>query len=390
MSLIVHLDVDAFGASVVRVLNPRLRGRPIVVGHEVGGRGLVSCASYEARSLGARAGMPLAVVRRRVPGAVIVSPAPAEEFRLSTQLFAVSADAAPVAEATTIDDIYLDITGCYELFGRDLLRWSQRLARNIRSETGLPVSMGVGSSKFVARVATWAAKTGRVASVVPGQEQEFVAAAPVHLLPGAGDMLCERLNEYGVQTVGQLIALGEERFCMLFGLTAKRLWDIASCRYHDPVRATRRHGYVTHEYRLDEDTTDPLILSAIASRLVQRIIWDLRRRGFYCDAGELLVTYSDDGTASRALALESPTCNERTLGALAQSALQKACSRRVRVRKLLLRARYKPSLLVQGDFFDDDCVRKDRSLARAIDEVHERHGINTLSPATCLIPRPNP
>src|SRR5689334_14788233 len=136
--LVLHTDVDCFAVSVERAREASLAGRAVIVGVEAGGRGLVSCASYEARKLGARTGMPLTIARRRFPQAVFRTEDRLAYEAASRRLFEFLRGKAPIVEACSLDDFYLDVTGCEELFGGDMLQWAERLSREVRGELGLP------------------------------------------------------------------------------------------------------------------------------------------------------------------------------------------------------------------------------------------------------------
>lgn len=384
--LIVHVDVDAFAVSVARADDTCLRGRCVVVGNDAGGRGRVACASYEARKYGVRVGMPLAIVRRRLPETLILSPDPVQLCQSSARFHEVLAGMAPVVEVASLDDVYMDITGCRKLFGGDLLRWMRKVARCVENETGLPVSMGLGSNKMIARIATWLAKTGHGIAVMPSDEPAFLANAPVHLLPGVGNTITQRLLEYEIRSVGQLLEIGEERLCTLFGQAGGALWKCARGEWPDPVKPTAVHRLIVHGHVFEPDTVNPELLSSAASLLTQRLAWDLRRNGARCGSVELVLTYSDGGSSTRTIRPGLLANSESVFWPLIRAALFAMFQRRVRVRKLNLCARYEHEHVGQRDFLELHAQERCENLQSSIDRVRARHGLRSLVSATALHP----
>lgn len=385
---ILHVDVDAFAVSVERVLNPALSHRPVIVGAEAGGRGLVICASYEARRLGVRPGMPVALARRRYPETLLLPGNPAEYERFSWRLFELLRDSAPMAEAASLDDFYLDLTGCRSLFGGDLLHWAAQLARRIRKETGLPVSMGLASNRMVARIATCLAKPRHVLHVPAGAEGEFLSPVGVRLLPGVGRETRRRLDECGVRRIGQMHALGEERLRLLFGTAGSTLWLRARGECHEPVRACALHQTLSCTHQFDQDTANPDQVEGGMVLLAGRLAWNLRRHGVRCVQVTLELTYADGATASRTARLDATTDREEDLIPALREALSGTFRRRVRVRRLRLTAPFlSASELGQSDLFSEERRRRDSALHEAIDKVRARHGFQSLIPAPALLSR---
>ncbi|MGI8907213.1 MAG: DNA polymerase Y family protein [Candidatus Sumerlaeaceae bacterium] len=382
--LILHTDVDCFAVSVERARNPSLLERAIIIGVEAGGRGLVASASYEARRLGARGGMPLSIARRRFPQAVFLPQDRLAYEAASHRLFELLRNKAPVVEACSMDDFYLDVTGCEALFGGDLLRWAQQVGRQVRGELGLPLSMGIAGNKMVARIATALAKPSQMIRVTAGAEAEFLSPVSVHLLPGAGGAAYERLQGFGVRTIGELAAMGEECLALLFGKAGTELWRRARGEYHEPVKATALHRNLTQTQVLERDTADTRLLEAVAVRLAQRIAWGLRRNQLTATRASLELTYSDGAMATHSLQLNTPTDSERELIVAARKALTASFQRRVRVRALRLKVWFIPRDAGQFDFLHEMERRSVRGLFQAIDEVRSRHGFGAMVSASAI------
>ena len=165
---ILHVDVDAFAVGVERLLDPQLKRKPLIIGNEGGGRGIVACASYEARRSGVRAGMPLVVARRKLPEGAFRPETPEKYDEFSLALLRFFHQRVPLAERASLDDFYLDLTGCERWCGGDVARWATRLRTEAEECVGLPLSKGLASNKLVARIATCLGKPGGVVSVAPG------------------------------------------------------------------------------------------------------------------------------------------------------------------------------------------------------------------------------
>jgi DNA polymerase-4 len=382
--LILHTDVDAFGVSVYRASDRKLINRPVIVGVEAGGRGLVTSASYEARRLGARTGMPLTIARRRFPQATFLCEDRLAQEAASRRLLEFLQGKAPTVEAASLDDFYLDVTGCEELFGGDMLGWAERLARQVRAELGLPLSIAIASNKMVARIATAVAKPSGLLRVRDGSEAEFLAPVSVWLLPGVGAAVYDRLQGFGVRTVGELAAMGEECLALLFGKHGNELWRRAHGESHEPVKPTALHQAITHTHVLARDSADTALLESIAIRLAQKIAWNLRQNQLSATRASLELTYSDGANATHTLDLPTATHNERELIAAARKALHAAFHRRVRVRSLRIKATFIPHGLGQFDMFQEMERRSVRGLFNAIDEVRSRHGFQAMLSASAI------
>jgi DNA polymerase IV len=379
---IMHLDVDGFAAAVERTLDPGLKGKPVVVGNAAGGRGVVACASYEARRFGIRAGMPLAAAQRRLPQAVFLPENPTEYERFSRRLFDLLSSAAPATEAATLDDFYLDLTGCERLYGGgNFLRWAGKLTRTIEGETGLPTSVGLAANKIVARIASSLAKPAHAVAVTPGNEAEFLEPVAVQLLPGVGEKTCLRLRELGIRHIGRLAGMGEEALRLLFGTQGSELWRRARGQFHEPVHPTALHRMISEEHVFAADTADGHVLEAAALMLAQKLAWQLRLHQVRTASARLMIVYNDGLSATHGLRLEYPSNHDLDFLAPARRALQGAFRRRVRVRRMQLSAAFIPFEDSQFDLFQERKREKNQALYRALDKVRARYGFEAIMAA---------
>ncbi|MCX7718892.1 MAG: hypothetical protein N2111_10900 [Candidatus Sumerlaeaceae bacterium] len=381
---ILHLDVDAFAVSVARVLDPGLEGRTILVGHEAGGRGVVACACYAARRAGVRAGMLLSRARRRLPEAVFVPSDPLRWEQFSDRLLEFLAGRAPLVERAALDDFFLDLTGCARLLGEPS-RWAAALAADVRRATGLPVSMGLATNKFVAHIAARIAKPGRLCIVPPGCESAFLEPVSLTLVPGLGRSAIARLREMGLYRAGQLAALGPELLGLLLGPRGSLMHRRICGMDHEPVTPTALHRFLHYEYDFSGDTADPALVEAGAALLAQRLAGDLRRHRLLTACADLFLVYSDGVTASRRLSLVYASDADADFVAAARTAARAGFRRRVRVRRLVLRAPFEVAADSPPDLFADLRRRRLRAFHEAVDAVRRRHGFESLV-SLCSLP----
>ncbi|HSO96735.1 MAG TPA: DNA polymerase IV [Acidimicrobiia bacterium] len=256
---ILHADLDAFYASVEQLLDPSLQGRPIAVGS-----GVVLAASYEAKAFGVDAGMPGWRARRLCPGLVLVGAHFEEYQRLGDAVIEVLRDFTPWVERVSIDEAFLDVAGSVHLFGAPAAIAST-IRERVRSELGLPVSVGVATTKHLAKVASQVAKPDGLVVVAPGAEREFLDPLPVGLLWGVGPVTRARLAETGVRTIGQLVALAPATLHRLVGeATGTKLGSLAANRDPRRIETHRRAGSVGAQSALGRRVvTDDLLASTL-------------------------------------------------------------------------------------------------------------------------------
>jgi len=381
---ILHLDVDAFAVSVARVLDPGLEGRTVLVGHEGGGRGVVACACYRARRAGVRAGMLLSRARRRLPEAVSVPPDPPRWEQFSDALLEFLAGRAPAVERSALDDFYLDLTGCARLLGEPS-RWAEKLAADVRRATGLPVSMGLATNKLVARIAALIAKPGRLCVVPPGCEAAFLEPVSLTLVPGLGRSTVGRLREMGLCRAGQLAALGPDPLTLLLGPRGRLIHQRVCGQDHEPVTPTALHRFLHYEHEFAADTSDPALVQAGAALLAQRLAGDLRRHRLLTAHADLFLVHSDGFTDSHRLSLVYPSDADADFVVAARAAARACFRRRVRVRRIVLRAPFETAPGAPPDLFAEMQRRRLRAFHDAVDAVRRRHGFGALV-SLCSLP----
>jgi DNA polymerase-4 len=291
---ILHADLDAFYASVEQRDDPALRGRPVVVGG-----GVVLSASYAARAFGIRSAMGGAQARRLCPALTVVPPRFEAYSAASKAVFAVFRDMTPLVEAMSIDEAFLDVGGLTRLSGTPE-QIAARLRYRVRVEVGLPITVGVARTKFLAKVASGVAKPDGLLVVLPGAELAFLHPLPVERLWGVGAVTADKLRSRGIRTVGQVAALDEATLVSMLGRGAGRhLHALAHNRDPRPVQVGRRRGSIGSQRALGRRRRTAAELDAIVVALVDRICRRLRTAGRRCRTVTLRLRFDDFSRATR-------------------------------------------------------------------------------------------
>jgi DNA polymerase-4 len=309
---IVHLDMDAFFVEVERLRRPELVGRPVLVGGG-GERGVVASASYEARRRGARSAMPMAHARRMVPGAVVVTPDHGEYSRVSAEVFSVLDRFSPVVEPLSIDEAFVDIAGLHRHHDSPA-GCADAMRSAIRREVGLPSSAGIATTKFLAKMASREAKPDGLFVVAAGAELDFLHPQPVRALWGVGAATHARIEELGLETIGDLAAFPRDTLVRRLGeAIGGALWDLAHGRDDRAVGDSTgtRSISVEQTYERDLDRSEDIEreLLAHADRLAGR----LRRSGLLAGSIHLKVRYPDFTTVTRSHTFAEPVASSAVL-----------------------------------------------------------------------------
>ena len=305
---ILHADLDSFYASVEQRDDPRLRGRPVIVG-----AGVVLAASYEAKARGVRTAMGGGPARRLCPDAVVVSPRMSAYSEASKAVFAVFEDTAPVVEGLSIDEAFLDVRGLDHISGTPL-QIAMRLRRRVREEVGLPITVGVARTKFLAKVASAVAKPDGLLVVEPDRELEFLHPLPVEALWGVGRVTAAKLHERGITTVGQVAMLAERELVSMLGRASGRHLH-ALAHNHDPrpVERRRRRRSIGAQRALGRRRRSQAELASALIALVDRVSRRLRAAQRVCRTVVLRMRFDDFTRATRSYTLRESTDQTQTI-----------------------------------------------------------------------------
>lgn len=302
--VILHLDMDAFFASVEQHDNPALRGLPVAVGGEH--RGVVSAASYEARRFGVRSAMPMTQARRLCPGLVVVRGRMGRYAEVSRQVMALLREASPLVEQVSVDEAYVDLTGTERLLGPPPEAGESLRARVLQA-TGLTCSVGIAPNKFLAKIASDVNKPDGMFVLRPQDVADFLRDLPVGRIPGVGPRTGEALARLGVRTAGDVLARGAEFWARRLGERGQELHARAQGLDSSPVVPYHAPKSSSAETTLDRDTTDKTLLARWLLAHAERVGRDLRRGGFKGRTVTLKIKYSDFSQHTRSRTLDEPT-----------------------------------------------------------------------------------
>ncbi len=382
---IIHLDMDAFYASVEVLDNPALLGQAVVVG---GGfsRGVVSAASYEARRFGVHSAMPMALARQRCPQAVFL-PVRMDRYReVSARIHAIFHRFTPLVEALSLDEAFLDVTDSRALFGPPATI-AARIKEAVRQETRLTCSAGVASAKLVAKIASDLDKPDGLTVVARGHEREFLSPLAIERLWGVGKQTRESLRLMGVKTIGDLSRLPEKVLCDKFGKAGRHLHQAALGIDPRPVVPERPVQSVGHEETFGVDLTDPDAIRRELLALAVRVARRLRRYQLHGRTVTVKVKYHDFVQRSRSITLDHATDDTRTLYRAALGLLHKteAGTRPVRLLGLTVdNLRSGSSPRQQPLFCQPEHLAPQPELNRAMDAIAAKYGSHAVVPATLL------
>ena len=308
---IIHLDLDAFYASVEILDNPDLSGKPVIVG---GGekRGVVTAASYEARKFGVHSAQPTATARRLCPDGVFLPVRMSRYKEMSDRVFEIFRRFSPLVEALSIDEGFLDVTGTDRLFG-GAPEVARKIKATVAAETGLTVSAGVAASKFVAKIASDMHKPDGLTVVPRGKEKEFLGSLPVGKLWGVGKVTESALHRMGVKTIGDLASVPAETLRKKFGEQGLHLHRLANGIDDREVEPEHEVKSIGHEDTYDEDLRDGEVIAKELLSLAHRVSSRLRRKGFRGRTVTLKVRYNNFTRVTRAVTLPSPTDDGATI-----------------------------------------------------------------------------
>ena len=305
---ILHVDLDAFFASVEQRDNPELRGRPVIVGGPGGeyARGVVSAASYEARDFGIHSAMSLREAYRRCPHGVFLPVHGRRYQAASRDVMNVLRRYTPVVEPISIDEAFLDVTGSAALFG-DGASIARQIKAAVRDEVGLTVSVGVARTKLVAKIASDLRKPDGLVVVPPGEEAAFLAPLPISRLWGVGEKTAAALAEYSVRTIGDLAALPPDLIERRFGKHGASLVGRARGIDPDPVHEGDPAKSVGHEHTFDVDTSDPEVIERTLLAMSDGVAGRLRSAGVRAGTVSVKIRDSRFHTITRQRTLSEPT-----------------------------------------------------------------------------------
>lgn len=377
---ILHADLDAFFASVEQRDDPQLRGKPVIVGG-----GVVMAASYEAKARGIKTAMGGGVARRLCPEAIVVPPRMAAYSEASKAVFRVFRNTSPLVEGISIDEAFIDVGGLRHISG-DPVTIAERLRRDVREQVGLPITVGVARTKFLAKVASAVGKPDGLLVVPPDYELDFLHPLPIERLWGVGKVTSAKLHARGIRTVGDIAELDISTLSGLVGSAAgHHLYALSKA--HDPrsVRVGVRRHSIGSQRALGRRTRSDHDLELIMIGLIDGLGRRLRRAHRVCRTVELRLRFDDFTRATRSRTTPRPTAEGEVILALAQSLLREAMPI-IRTNGITLLG-FSLSNLLDGDTAQPPLPleeRSDHTLDATLDDLRDRFGSTSVTRAALL------
>lgn len=381
---IMHIDLDAFFVSVEQVLNPELKGKPVVVGGRPGGRGVVASASYEARAFGIHSAMPLKAAQRLCPQAIFVEGSFPRYREASEKFMAILADFSPFIEPMGIDEAYLDVTGFESLYG-SIHQMAVAIRQRIKNELGLCASVGIASNKVVAKVASDLSKPDGLLEVPQGEEHAFLAPLSIDKLPGVGRKTEQILRGMSIKMIGELAAMPWDALRSHFGGFGEVLHCWANGIDDRKVEMPAAAKSISRETTFEKDHRNRTLLRATLRYLTERVGAELRASRKAARCVTIKLRWADFTTITRQQTLRQPTDTDQLIFTTGLKLMNRALlTEKQPVRLIGIGV---ASLVESGqqlNLLDSSAQRLER-LNQAIDRIREKYGFTAIQTGRTLL-----
>ena len=370
---ILHIDLDAFFVSVEQALNPKLKGKPVIVGGDPERRGVVSSASYEAREFGIHAGMSLSQARRLCPQATFIQANFSRYRDASAKFMEVLADFSPCIEPLGIDEAYLDVTGYERPYGSPQ-KLALAIKERIHKELRLNASVGIATCKVIAKIASDLCKPDGLLEIAPGEERDFLNPLPIAKLPGVGKKTEQALKHMGISTVGELASLPLEAVKGRFGKFGIAIHRYAKGIDDRRVEAPGESKSISQQITFAQDSLDRHFLEANLRHMCQEVGAELRCRDKQARCVTLRLRYADFNTITRQATLKAASNSNQVTFAAALQLLNSVLAQKGKPIRLI---GVKASNLVGREkqlYMFDSKVERSEKLNEAIDQIHRKYG----------------
>lgn len=375
---ILHIDMDAFFVSVEEVRDPSLKGKPVIVGGDPEGRGVAAAASYEARKYGIHSAMPLARAKRLCPHAIFLRGSHHLYSEFSARIFEILDTYSPLVEPMSLDEAYIDLTGCERLHGH-AVDTARRMHDEILETVGIHASIGMAANKLMAKIASGMAKPNGLLRILPGHEAAFLAPLPVGRIPGIGPKSREEFKRMGIHIVRDLAQLPLELLEEVYGEWGRRLHQKARGICPAPVLKRDDTRSISRETTLEEDSTDPAFLESTLSWLVEKAASQLREEGIRARCVSLKLRYSDFKTVTRSFTLSEAACEDHLIFDTVVTLFRKLFTRRTRVRLIgVALTSLTSGAPPQMELFENLDGKQWQKLYQGIDHLREKYGFRSI------------
>ena len=377
---IIHADMDEFFAAVEKLDNPALRGKPLLVGGDPAGRGVVSTASYEAREFGCHSAMPMARAIRLCPDAIVLPVRGGRYCEVSEEIFEIMGEFTPLIERLSIDEAFLDITGTERLLG-PAPRVGADVKSRIKSRTGLTVSVGVAPNKFLAKLASDIEKPDGLTIIEPDRIHEVLDPLGIRKLWGVGPGAAKRFEKLDIRTIGQLRTASAKVIRARFGSAGEQLQRLAAGLDDRPVTPDSRAKSIAQEQTFRVDIDDMVELTRVLLDQTQRVARRLRRNRLKARTVTLKLRYGDFTTLTRSTTFDAPTDVTEMLWRAVRGLMDNWSATQHRPLRLLgmMASQLTGRAGIQGSLFDDPAQDAQQRIDRAVDEIANRFGDSAIN-----------
>lgn len=373
---ILHMDLDSFFVAVECLREPRLLGKPVIVGGS-GDRGVVAACSYEARRFGVHSAMPGRMAKQLCPDAVFIRGDYDAYSRYSDLVTELIQEKAPLLEKASVDEFYIDFTGMERFLG--CYQWALEMRKKVQKEFGLPISLALAGSKTISKVAVAEAKPNGHIYVPAGMEKSFLQPLRVEKMPMIGDKTAQMLHRMGVDTVGSLAQIPRKVLERVFGKNGSWMWEKANGIDHSEIIPYSAQKSMSRESTYHRDSSDMAFLRSEIIRMADELGFELRRLGQTCGCITVKIRYADFDTQTRQSSLPF-TASDLVLRKTAIELFTRLYNRRLLVRLIGIRLSKLTSGGMQLLLFDESSAMA--SLYAAMDRIRSRHGMQLIQAAT--------
>jgi DNA polymerase-4 len=372
---IVHIDLDSFFVSVERLINPKLMGKPVLVGGS-GDRGVVASCSYEAREFGIHSAMPMKMAKQLCPEAIIVKGDSGQYSYYSNMITDIIQEDVPLYEKTSIDEFYIDLSGMDKFYGS--YKIATELRQKITRESGLPISFAMSENKTVSKIGTGEAKPNGQKHILKGTEKEFLAPLSIKKIPMVGDKTYQLLRDMGVMWIRTLQDMPIELMEQVLGQNGPVIWRKANGIDNSPVEPYSERKSISSEQTFEKDTIDVKAIKEILISMAEKLAFQLRTEEKLTACVTVKIRYSDFNTYTMQAKLPY-TSLDHTLIEKVKELFDKLYQKRMLIRLIGIRF----SHLVQGSYqfnmFED--TTEQIKLYQAMDAIRNKFGKNAISRA---------
>jgi DNA polymerase-4 len=374
--IIFHLDLDAFFVSVERILDPSLKGKPVIVGGDPKGRGVVAACSYEAREFGLHSAMPIKQAYRLCPQGIYIHGSLKEYSRFSKGVKKILEDYAPMIEQASIDEFYMDFTGTQKIYG-SMIMLGNKIQSEIKRLLGLPSSIGIAGNKTLAKIASDAMKPEGITYIYPGMEKEFLANMPIQVIPGVGRVTLKNLNAKGFFFIKDITKVSQDYFAAAYGKHGIELWEKANGKGNEYLNPPQERKSISKERTFGNDLIDKNEIEETLFGLTEKVCQLLRDRNWLTSTVSIKLRYSDFQTLTRAKSIKA-TDDDKLIFDTAKALFKKAYTRRVGIRLIGIHLSNFSEFSDQEFLFEDAEIKRNK-MFKAITKIRDKYGFTSIN-----------